>query len=414
MTIKALNIKRIRVIAIFLPLLLLFACIDEYEIEVINKYENAMVIDGKITNLPGPYTITLSTSTSIEDPVFTPVRFAQVMIVDDIGNSETLSEIKEGVYQTSETGIQGTIGRSYKLIIQSKEGKNYESGFEELLAPVAIESLTAQLESRFAPNLNPVDLNDDYEDGIQFYVTTETSENNQNFYCWELEETFEIHSTWRIAYIYNGYGWTSHNDKFRIPSNRDTLHYCWKTINNKLFTSSTLNSSTPKITNLPLNYVSFYDEMLQYKYSVMLNQYTISENTHLYFKALLSQEDGLEGLYTKQPYQIEGNVHSADNPDEAILGYFMVAGTTIGKRLSVSRPTNLRQSWKPLCDIDDFTSPRDTTGIDLNYRASPGLWPVYVAKYEDETGRYYIAPPPECIDCTKRGGVTKKPDYWDQ
>ena len=146
----------------------------------------------------------------------------------------------------------------------------------------------------------------------------------------------------------------------------------------------------------------------------MVHQYSVSEETHSYFKALLDQDAGQEGLYTKQPYQIQGNVYNKDNPDEPVLGYFMVASTKDGPRLTVPRPQiRINRIWE--CELDNFTSPIGFSAIDFEYRRYPNLWPIYVYEYNDAFGNFIrVVPPQECIDCTKRGGIPKKPDYWDQ
>ncbi len=414
MTIRTPHIKKIKVLACIFSLLWMFSCIEEYSINIDHDRDLNLVVDGRITSAPGPYTITLSTTTSVQDPEFNPVKDAIVQIKDDLGNSEMLVEEENGVYKTSNAGIQGIVGRSYKLIIQTSNGKNYETEFEKLLTPIQIESLTYERESHLVQ-----DFESDYEEGIQFYVTTQSTDKASSYFCWELEETFEIHSFWKIKSIYKGDGWTNHDDKLRDPSSPDSLYFCWKTIDNILFTGSTAHYNSPKISNLPLNFVSFHKEMLRYKYSLLLKQYTVSENTHSYYKALLEQDDGMEGFYTTQPYQIQGNVYNIDDPDEVVLGYFLVAGVHTGNRTTVARPFELRSNWRLDCEMGEFTTQKGFPSIDLTYKSLPELWPVYIAEFIGEATdgtpiQYIFVPPPECIDCTSRGGVTKKPDYWDQ
>jgi len=428
MTIRIFVLKKIPILAYFIILIFNFSCVEKYPVEIVEEYDQSLVVDGKITNEPGPYTILLSRSTSIEKPEPNPVTGAMVQIVDNAGNSETLTEIGPGIYKTAVSGIQGTIGRSYKLIIRTENGENYESEFDELLAPVGIESLTYKQETRFSP-----DFNVDYEDGFQFYISTTTSDRNKSYYYLELEETYEIRSTWIISFIYRGDGWTVQN-LYKSPTYADTLFYCWRTIKNNSFIYNTellstpkINNlpinffiyntellSTPKINNLPINFVSFNDEKLQYKYSLLVHQFAVSEETHAYFKALLDQDAGQEGLYTKQPYQIQGNVYNKENLDEPVLGYFMVASTVEGSRLTVPRPRiRINRPWE--CELGNFISPKGFSAINIEFRNHPELWPIYVYEYIDDSGEFtQVVPPQECIDCTKRGGILKKPDYWDQ
>ena len=74
------------------------------------------VIEGNITNLPGPYTVTISQSGEVsEDYVFNGVGHATVVVGDNAGNTETLQEKAQGIYQTAT--LAGVEGRTYYLSI---------------------------------------------------------------------------------------------------------------------------------------------------------------------------------------------------------------------------------------------------------------------------------------------------------
>ena len=74
------------------------------------------IIEGNVTNLPGPYTVTLSRTTPFNTSwQFQGVGGATVTVSDNMGNSETLQESQTGVYQT--TGLSGVEGRTYALHI---------------------------------------------------------------------------------------------------------------------------------------------------------------------------------------------------------------------------------------------------------------------------------------------------------
>lgn len=417
MIVRTLRLNKIKILIIFFSLLFICSCVEEFYIEIKKEQDNSLVVEGKITNKPGPYTVKLSTASSFEYQEIIPFSEAIVQIIDNEGNSENLLEVEPGVYTTSETGIQGVVGRSYKIIIQTKTGNNYESGFEELLKPVGAESVSFKRESRLVQNLLT-----DYEDGFQFYISTETSAHTNNYYSWELEETYEIRSEWEIVLIYNGHNYGSdYGDQrnFRPSSARDTLFYCWNTrMRDKKFTNSTTQFNIPKINNSPLHFISFTDEKLKYKYSLLVKQLTISENTYKYLNALYDQEGSQEGLYATQPYKIQGNVFNNNNPDEVVLGYFKVASISEAPRITVTPPTRTKK-WHSNCIIyfDEPGINANFYDIDRRYSYLPDSWPIYITKLhvpETERDSMYILPRQSCVDCTKRGGTTQKPDYWDQ
>jgi hypothetical protein len=78
-----------------------------------------VVIEGEITNVPGPYQVKISRSVVFSDPnVFPPVRGASVVILDSTnGNSYTLTESAPGIYTTND--LQGTPKHTYRLLVNT-------------------------------------------------------------------------------------------------------------------------------------------------------------------------------------------------------------------------------------------------------------------------------------------------------
>jgi hypothetical protein len=74
------------------------------------------VIEGNITDLPGPYTVAISQVGKVTDNyVFNGVSQAGVTVRDNAGNREVLQETQPGIYQTA--ALAGVEGRTYFLDI---------------------------------------------------------------------------------------------------------------------------------------------------------------------------------------------------------------------------------------------------------------------------------------------------------
>jgi hypothetical protein len=119
----------------FFLILIVVGCIDPFSLKIQGE-SGVLVVDGLITDEPGPYFVTLSRSVSYNsDNVLrvyaTPEAGAQVRLSDNEGNSELLVETKPGTYRT--TTAQGIIGKSYTLSIVTARGKHYKSIAEPLL-----------------------------------------------------------------------------------------------------------------------------------------------------------------------------------------------------------------------------------------------------------------------------------------
>ena len=88
-------------------LILSGSCIDRISIKIPDSYSSQLVVDGLITDEPGPHTVTLSLASPIEDFLEFRKKIVakSVTIIDNVGNSELLEEVEKGVYQTSVGGI---------------------------------------------------------------------------------------------------------------------------------------------------------------------------------------------------------------------------------------------------------------------------------------------------------------------
>ncbi len=116
------NIKSL--ILFFVVATLLMSCEKEISIDL-GTVEPQIVIEGNITDAPGPYYIRISRTVNFSSQNnFPTVSNALVIISDDKGVSDTLTETVPGVYKTRT--IEGVPENTYFLNV-STEGRNYHS-----------------------------------------------------------------------------------------------------------------------------------------------------------------------------------------------------------------------------------------------------------------------------------------------
>jgi hypothetical protein len=371
-------------ILLILLIMVINSCVEEYWPDL-DKYENILVVDGTISNDEGPYTVNISVSTTIENPKQIPYPGCEVIISDNTGYSEELSEIGTGTYLTAMDGIRGKAGNKYKLTIRTPEGRTYETDYTLLTEPVGIDSVYGNVEIH-----NENDPTDDGL-GVQFYIDTKPADSDSAFFLWKLTETYQYESDFTIDYLWKGYF-----ERFHDP---DTLLTCWITekINN-IYTYNTLGQSQSQITGLPLNYVSNETKRLTIRYSLLVEQYTMNYESQKFWQQLQEQSADQGTLYSKQPYQIKGNIRNVDNEDEPVLGYFNVAGK-VEKRIFIDKP--FYEFDHPVCFPDT-----DVRGI--VYWPSR-FWPIYVYLTTDDQ---FAHGPDNCFDCTLHGGNLTMPPFW--
>jgi hypothetical protein len=373
---------------------LVTSCVEEYWPDLGLKYENAVVVDGMITNDPGPYTVTLSRSSSVSQPAFLPLVGCEVSIMDNLGNSEILKEESDGIYRTSPNGIQGEVGISYKLSIQTPNGRHYESEYAYLSPPTTIDSIY------YLPELKEVVDADHPTNGLQFYINTGMAEQDTNYYLWRLESSFKFEANHRVMFIFDGT-----MERF-FPS--DSLLTCWWTGSAKeIFTYSTEKLSQPVIRNFPLNYVDTETKMLSIRYSLLVNQLSITKAAHKFWNSLSEMESESGSMFSRQPYQVRGNVRCLEDDDEPVLGYFMVAGKS-SKRIFVDRPSELDFFYSAKCNLI-------TQELYTLLWGMVSSWPVLLAGQVTENGYVpALTSDQGCVDCREEynGATLQQPDFW--
>ncbi len=379
-----------------LAAMLVFAgmsCEDRYYPEIDQKYEQVLVVDGMISTLPGPYTVKLTYSTTLDRPQVVPVSGWNVSIAEASGTSEKLTETEPGVYVTSPEGIQGIAGKKYRLELTSGDGKQYFSEYEELLPAIPIDSLYAQVDY-VQVEYYPYDL-----PGYRFYADVHGAESDTTRFMWRLEESFEYHADFMIFFTYDGV--------LHRVYNIDTLNTCYRTNNLPEFKLlNTQNFSTPDVDRFPLLFVGTDSRKLNNRYSLLATQYNLSQAAYTYWENIDNLNTETGDLYTSQPFQIRGNVSRADDPTVPVYGYFMAAGVS-SKRIFVNRPKPPVQMYFSKCTLEDADyknygfmfygppPPPDDPNLITQNRSGVRAWTV-----------------PGCVDCRVNGGKLEKPDFW--
>jgi len=259
----------------------------------ISKSENLLIVDGGITNDPGPYNITLSISQGVQDAITLPYSGAQVVIEEKDGLSDTLTEVREGFYQTDPVKIHGIPGREYRVIINAGQ-KRYESEWMYMKKCPEVERLYWQRESHPGNEF-------DY-DGIQVYIDTRDPENNTRYYRWEYQENWAfsvpVSSSWNPALCYS------------------------RSISSSIMIGTTESLQNDRLEKQPVVYINQTSSRLTLRYRIILIQHAISQREYRYWEALEELNENLGTLFDPIPARINGNVSNISDYKENVLGFF--------------------------------------------------------------------------------------------
>lgn len=165
------------------------SCTEVVEIDL-TEGDPKLVVEGLVTDQPGPYHVRLTKTTSFyAESNYKEVPDAQVIMRDDTGNEDTLVYTSDGYYFTQ--SLQGVPGRTYFLEIVS-EGKEYFSQ-STLPAVAPIDSITVQYYNDTTGFLGQVGY------FITFYA--QEPEDTKNYYLWKIYRNGELQNDPDDVYI---------------------------------------------------------------------------------------------------------------------------------------------------------------------------------------------------------------------
>jgi|APTNR8051073442_1049403.scaffolds.fasta_scaffold00869_8 hypothetical protein len=296
-------------IALFIGLT---ACIDPIDTGS-EDIAPKLVVDGQITNLPGPYSVKLGQSEPYDNASLTrAVANATVYIMDDLGNRFDLTEGTRGTYLTDSLSFRGEPGRTYTLHIRTDTGKEYQSQPQFLQASPPVDTIY----SRFVETVTANGIANDY---FEVYLKTQDVAGEKNFYRWKWAH-FESLKYCRQAFAPD----TENGINYRLYS--FCCEPCWKIercnncidLANDQFTDGRLVERL--ITTIP------YDS--KDDYFMIIEQYALSEKTYRFWNSVVSQTNNTGGIFDNPPASIPGNIFNVTDAEEQVLGLFTASGVS--------------------------------------------------------------------------------------
>lgn len=274
---KSYPVKMKRYILLILIIPLLFSsCIDVIDLEV-PEGRQRLVVEGRVTDLLELQTVILKNSAPyFSNTELAMVAGAEVSVIDNDGEVIVLEESSDGVYQKE---FQGVGGQSYSLLIRLKDGTEYVSVPEKLVAAPAIDSIYYKFQKKSI--FNP---EEGYKVGIYF-----SDPPGQRMY----------------------YRWTFHLNEELI---RDLFYY----------SESRYYDGLEDI-DLDFNYV------VQKGDKVKVRQLSVSERYYRYLDILRMQVYNTGSQFDTPPAPVIGNVHKAGDREDYAFGYFSVTGVAMAE-----------------------------------------------------------------------------------
>ncbi|RCR66120.1 DUF4249 domain-containing protein [Larkinella punicea] len=299
---------------VFLILGLVSSCISPYQPDT-QSIGRALVVEGLITDQPGPYAVNL---TQTADYTYSGLNLlvsgATVTLSDNAGNQEVLREVSPGYYQTTATGIRGTVGRSYKIAIRTTDGKQYESSLEVLKTAPPISQLTYEFQ------YNTTSFENDKRNTWAVYLDTKDPETPGDYYRW-VWKNYEFTAACLLSPNIN-------SDGYYIGL-RPCCTDCWDI--NQCY-SNCINISSDAAINgkaISRQYIMSVPFTSRGIYYVEVEQQSISPGAYQFFNSVKKLVNNTGGLFDAAPAAVGGNIKCTSHPGEVVYGYFGAAGVSV-------------------------------------------------------------------------------------
>jgi hypothetical protein len=319
------------------PLLLLIlsaACIDPLDV-LVSIPPNQLVVDGLITDKPGPYQVKLFYSNTLNGSTLSPYQLvtkATVSVTDNLGNKSLFYEITPGIYRTKINEITGVVGRSYFLTIKTENGKTYQSSNQLLTKGGEITNIDFEFEA----NGWPSGKKGKYVDALKVFIDAQGDPGKENLFRWHWTTVYTAKSNPELRTR----GTAGGDVPFPEPCSGFVLQFgvlvkvgectcciCWPysysqtaiVSKNNLVSNNTFNHQG--IGKIPATPMHFYE-----KYFIEIEQLSLSPEAYDFWRLVEKQQSGATDLFQPNAIKIKGNIECISDPNEKPLGFFGVSG----------------------------------------------------------------------------------------
>jgi hypothetical protein len=317
----------------FALLILAASCVDRVNFDPPLPGAFAVVIDGFITDQPGPYEVKISKAFDIQSKtsIKQMVNANSVVLSDDLGHTETLTRIDDGVYWTDPNGMRGTIGRSYSIKVTLLDGRVYESDPDVLYSGGSVDSIYQEF-------ITWVDQDGATQYGFDLFFNSTAGDLDHNQVLWKMIGTYQVDTNPEAHKVSCG--------ETKCPSplpcssyrlNNGQLEYykpcycctCWVNFYNDMpLVSDDQLALNGKFNRVKADVIPVTQWTFLYKVHVEIEQYSLSPNAFNFWRAIKAQKMATNSLFQPLTGKIDGNFHQVSGTPGPVEGLFYSSSVT--------------------------------------------------------------------------------------
>ncbi|WP_164977473.1 DUF4249 domain-containing protein [Ancylomarina salipaludis] len=348
----------------------------------IDEDVSILVVDGKITNELGSCEVRLFRTVKFyEDFSLKPERDAMIILHNDKGETEVLKESEPGIYHNSTNLIQGEIGQTYWIEIQTLNGESYESIPELMHSPFEISSI-------YGDELEVIKEDGSKENAVGIFFDAKNHDNTSTYLRWEYRESYEWHSPFKL----------------QSKLSDTPTEICYPANDFNLINLFDLSGFSVKEANhLLTSKILQHEVKLEYQYLLNMNLYSISQENYEFWESMKAIHQSNGNLYDVLPANIRGNLSSCKDDCE-VLGYFEAS--------SIRTKNELFSKSEFSLNFSDFPDECKTITMQFELGQFPDPTKFYILKeYSIGNTAFFIVRRVHCFECNLKYPI-KKPSFW--
>lgn len=338
--------------------LCLDACIERAEFASTQDKPVEIVVDGVITDEPGPYSIKLSRTIQVGSTIGgLTVSNAKITLFSNAGESELLNETNlAGTYKTSESGMRGVIGREYWIEIKLPDGRIFESLPDKMSPTGQVDRVYYKFETFVAENGRK-------SYGFRIFIDASIPQAKESFTRFRFDGVYAVMTIPKLhaapppttpcpTYPLPCSGWEYYKGQL-VSFGPCTCCECWA---NQFEKKPTVleNNIASRVVGLQVGFVPVNYYTFQNKYRVTVTQLSLSKKAFEYWKTIKDQKDGATSLFQPAFGKTTSN-NFKPTAEGKVVGIFYAAAAN-RKRIFINKGTN---NADQLAEV-----PRDCAGRD--------------------------------------------------
>ncbi len=282
---------------LILLIMLLNSCVDPFSLSQVEVPQ--LVIEGQITDQPGPYEIKISQAI-LQKSI--PVRGAEVTVRDDLNRTLNFGEQAPGIYISDQGAPKGEIGRTYLLEIQLIDGTQYCSLPETMVAVPSINEINVVPARRsfVSDQGNDININ-----GFEVVVSPASNRDQGTYLRWEYRGVYAL----------------------RTPAPcDDCTKTCWFESRPppeylRITGTQRMNSPMPPVA------LDFFlgSQEFDTAYIIRVKQFSLNARAFEFWQSVQAQRTSSGSIFDPVPGAITGNMEACGASSEPVAGYFMAS-----------------------------------------------------------------------------------------